>query len=165
MTQAYRSRSDETWARARDDYLAGMTAEQVCLRHDLGLRSFWNRAADEGWRRCDQPDPAPDEVGGLGVFDDFKPSDLEDLARLRMVAAMTRGHSTEALRWRRVYAFWRTEAEALAEWMARDEELAVERRRAAESAQSAQRFPPSAGTDDVSPPKTADADLRPPEAA
>lgn len=165
MTQAYRSRSDETWARARDDYLAGMTAEQVCLRHDLGLRAFWTRAAEQGWRRRDQPDPAPDEVGGLGVFDDFEPSDLEDLARLRMVAAMTRGHSTEALRWRRVYAFWRTEAEALAEWMARDEELAVERRRAAESAQSAQRFFSDAVTDGESPPETAASSLKPPEAA
>lgn len=153
MTQPYRSRSDETWALARDDYLSGMTAEQVCLRHDLGLRAFWNHAANEGWRRRDQPDPAPDDMEGLLVFDDFESSDLEDLARLRMIAAMSRGQAAEANRWRRVYVFWREQANELAEWLA-DDEIDAARRRAAtlHSAQSAQeishdgRPPPPTGT-------------------
>lgn len=41
----YRIRSDETWARARDAYLAGETAEEVAFRFDLTLGSLRRRHA------------------------------------------------------------------------------------------------------------------------
>jgi hypothetical protein len=53
----YRIRSDETWARARDAYLAGETAEEVAFRFDLTLGSLRHRARVENWRRLDQEDP------------------------------------------------------------------------------------------------------------
>ncbi len=53
----YRIRSDETWAKARDAYLAGETAEEVAFRFDLTLGSLRHRARIENWRRVDQDDP------------------------------------------------------------------------------------------------------------
>jgi hypothetical protein len=63
MNPAYRVRSDETWAKARADYLAGDSGRAVCERYDLGESAFNKRAREEGWRRADQadPDPVPDE--------------------------------------------------------------------------------------------------------
>lgn len=136
---SYRKYSDETWARIRDDYLAGMTAEQVCLRYDVGVRTFWDRALRDGWRRCDQSDSEPDEMSRLAVFDDYEPEHLEELARLRLTAATARGDAASAIRWRRLYEFWSTEASKIREWQAESAAFTEEiRRRKAESAQSAQ---------------------------
>jgi len=111
MTEPYRIRSDDTWAGARAAYLAGETAESVCVRFDLGLRAFRARAGDEGWRRADQPDPAPldlapeddvqsdaDDPEDLDGVDD---GELRRLARSRMALAARRGLVGEALRWAR----------------------------------------------------------------
>lgn len=110
MTETYRIRSDDTWARARDDYLAGMTAEQVCRRYDLGLRAFRDHARAEGWRRVDQPDPEPDDADAdFVIFEDFDIDDLQRMSRRRMIAATVRGDAMAANRWRRVYEMWRGE--------------------------------------------------------
>lgn len=110
MTEPYRIRSDDTWARARDDYLAGMTAEQVCRRYDLALRALRDHARAEGWRRIDQTDPEPDDADGdFAIFEDFDIEDLERMSRRRMIAATVRGDAMAANRWRRVYALWRGE--------------------------------------------------------
>lgn len=101
-----RCRSPETWARARDEYLAGRTAHQVCDRYDIGLTAFRDRARVEGWRRADQPDPDP--------LNDIDPNELEALAQApaheltriawaRMAAALGRGRDREARSWMRLY--------------------------------------------------------------
>lgn len=111
MTDAYRIRSDETWADARDDYLTGFSAEEVCRRHDLGLSALRRRARDEGWRRRDQADPniADDD---LDVFEDVSPFDLVEMAWRRLTAAVARGQGAEAARWQRIHAVLHARAEA-----------------------------------------------------
>lgn len=56
-----RIRSEAVWNRARDAYLAGATAADVCARFGLGLSTFRARARRCGWRRADQPDPFVDD--------------------------------------------------------------------------------------------------------
>lgn len=102
MADAYRIRSEDTWAEARSDYLAGFTAEDVCRRHDLGLSALRTRARRERWRRADGVDPSPAD-DDLDLFSDVRPDDMVEMARLRMVAAISRGQSTEAARWSRIY--------------------------------------------------------------
>ncbi len=102
MADPYRSRSDETWDKARADYLAGETAERVCDRYGLGESNFRKRAREDRWRKCDQPDPEP-----LDDDDDLPHADLEvtaDLALRRMAASVRRGRAAEALRWQRLHA-------------------------------------------------------------
>ena len=107
MTDPYRIRSPETWVQARDDYLAGMTAEAVCGRYGLGLSAFRRRARDYGWRRADQPDPPPrldpDEEVDLDVYDDVQLFEQVEMAYNRFVRALARGRSVEATRWRRLW--------------------------------------------------------------
>ena len=145
MTETYRIRSDETWARARDDYLAGMTAEQVCRRHDLGLRAFRDHARDGGWRRVDQPDPEPDDADAdFAIFEDYDIEDLERMSRRRMIAATVRGDAMAANRWRRVYDLWAGEVAARRRRerdAAYDARIRAERE-AREAAERAQDAPP-----------------------
>lgn len=56
-----RIRSEAVWNRARDAYLAGATAADVCARFGLGLSTFRARARRCGWRRADLPDPFVDD--------------------------------------------------------------------------------------------------------
>jgi hypothetical protein len=102
MTEPYRIRSAQTWVLARDDYLAGMGAEAVCRRHDLGLSAFRRRARKHGWRRVDQDDPPPGDLD-LSIYDDINADDQADMARLRFIQALNQGKSTEAARWRRLW--------------------------------------------------------------
>ena len=119
MTDAYRIRSPETWAQARDAYLAGEAAENVCRRFDLGLTAFRTRAREQGWRRSDleDPEPEPIETGPLdsGLLDTgpvWDPDDPEDdfadpralrrVAADKMALAVRRGRVDEALRWARL---------------------------------------------------------------
>jgi len=102
MTVRYRTRSEDTWDRARDAYLAGEPAESVCSRFDLGLRTFRARAAEQGWRRADRPDPEPFEIDeGAALDDEVDDAELRCLARRRMALAARRGLVAEALRWAR----------------------------------------------------------------
>ncbi len=103
MTDPYRIRTDETWAEARNDYLTGFTAEEVCHRHDIGLSALRQRARREGWRRHDQADPSPDD-DDLDVFDDLEPPELVEMAWRRLAAAIARGRGADAARWQRIHA-------------------------------------------------------------
>ena len=104
---------DEVWAAVREDYLAGLSAPEVCLRHGVRLTAMRNRAAREGWRRSDQPwSPVnrldPDDEGvelEARVGGDLNKVELRELsyvATRRMMRAVLRGDAAEALRWRRV---------------------------------------------------------------
>lgn len=112
MTDPYRTRSIETWAQARDDYLSGMTAETVCRRHDLGLSAFRHRARRHGWRRADQIEPPPGEMD-LSIYADLRTDDQIETARLRFAQALEQGRAIEARRWRRLWMELRDEAAAL----------------------------------------------------
>ena len=99
-----RIRPEHTWDMAREQYLAGASAEEVCRRHDLGLSAFKVRARQGNWRRIDQPAPDP--------IDDDIDMDAPAEPRERMLGkawrrlsqALDAGRSTEAVRWMRVHA-------------------------------------------------------------
>ncbi|CAN5222642.1 hypothetical protein BH10PSE1_BH10PSE1_11970 [soil metagenome] len=100
----YRIRSDAVWDRARADFLAGDTAAAVCDRYDVSLGAFKARAAREGWRRSDQPDPEPVD---LETETPVEPEDIATMAAqalIRARRAMDRGRAIEASRWLRVHA-------------------------------------------------------------
>ena len=116
MTETYRIRSPETWLQARDDYLAGLTAEAVCRRHDLGLSAFRSRARKQGWRRTDQGDASstpPDDDLGLSIYDDVGIDEQIHMARQRFNQALHHGKPMEAARWRRLWRELCDERDAL----------------------------------------------------
>ena len=95
--------SDETWARARADYLAGESAAVVCDRYSMRVSTLRNRAASEGWRRQDQPEPEPVDLDaemeqGLPDY-----ADMAAHALIRLNRAILKGHATEAGRWMRLH--------------------------------------------------------------
>ncbi|MDZ4061885.1 MAG: hypothetical protein U1C75_12010, partial [Brevundimonas sp.] len=95
--------SDETWARARADYLAGESASVVCDRYGMRVSTLRNRAAEEGWRRQDQPEPEPVDLeaeleAGLPDY-----ADMAAHALIRLNRAILKGHATEAGRWMRLH--------------------------------------------------------------
>lgn len=99
----YRQTSDEVWARARADYLAGDAAETACARHGLALSTFRQRARVEGWRRQDQVDPEPVD---LDVELEAGLPDYADIARhalVRMNRAVLAGRAPEAAGWMRIH--------------------------------------------------------------
>lgn len=99
-----RIRPDSVWDEARDDYLTGFSAEEVCRRHDLGLSAFWTRAREGGWRRADQP-PPPLHDDDLDLDAPREPRDrMLDKAWRRASLALDAGRSTEAMRWMRFHA-------------------------------------------------------------
>lgn len=100
----YRIRSEAVWDRVRRDFLAGDTAAAVCDRHDVSLGAFKSRAAREGWRRSDQPDPEPVDLDAEPAVatDDLKTLVAQALVRIRR--AVERGRAVEAGRWLRVHA-------------------------------------------------------------
>jgi hypothetical protein len=102
----YRIRSDETWARARDAYLAGETAEEVAFRFDLTLGSLRHRARQEGWRRADQDDPEAEERldDRWGhISDDEGYASLAERALYQLRRAMAQGRGGAAASWMRVH--------------------------------------------------------------
>jgi|GEM_PF-1290078 hypothetical protein len=95
--------SDETWARARADYLAGESASVVCDRYGMRVSTLRNRAAEEGWRRQDQPEPEPIDLdaeleAGLPDY-----ANMANHALIRLNRAILKGHATEAGRWMRLH--------------------------------------------------------------
>jgi|GEM_PF-542546 len=112
MTDTYRIRSAETWVQARDEYLAGLDAETVCRRHDLGLSAFRRRARKYGWRRTDQDDPHPGRQD-LSIYDDLTAYEEVETARLRFLQALERGRPMEAIRWRRLWKELKAESDAV----------------------------------------------------
>lgn len=113
MTDGYRIRSEETWNDARDDYLAGFSAEEVCRRYDIGLSALRRRARVEAWRRADHVDP--EVADDLSIFEDIESVDLVEMAWSRLAAAVARGQGGEASRWMRIHARLHADAQAAAE--------------------------------------------------
>ncbi|KQS55100.1 hypothetical protein ASG17_03095 [Brevundimonas sp. Leaf363] len=112
MGDPYRIRSDDTWARARADYLAGVTAEEVCGRYDLGLRALRARAQREQWRRVDASDPEPlDDDLAMGSKAPAL-ADMADICMRRVARAIDRNRSAEAMRWLRVHVALSAQARA-----------------------------------------------------
>jgi hypothetical protein len=105
----------------------------------VGLSTLRKRAAEEGWRRTDQPWSRPnglerdDEGLALeeqfdGDLDQIPLGELSLVAFQRMMRAVLHGKAMEALRWRRVYKA--IEAEA-AEVRRRQQQAERERSQAA----------------------------------
>ncbi|WP_125255596.1 hypothetical protein [Brevundimonas fluminis] len=124
---------DAVWAQARADYLAGLSAPQVCRRHGVGLSTLRDRAAREGWRRVDQPWTPPDrldpddegralELSVDGDLDRVDPRQLSWVAARRMMRAAMRGDAVEALRWRRVRLAMDAEEAELARFLAAEDQ-------------------------------------------
>ncbi len=105
----YRIRSEATWGLAREAYLDGATAEEVCDRFDLSLGAFRERAKKGGWRRCDQADPEPAEAADWThyVGDDIDSEAgydvLADHALRQLRRAMARGRAGAAASWMRLH--------------------------------------------------------------
>jgi hypothetical protein len=102
------------WAAAKADYLAGGSGPEVCERYGLILRTFRDRASKEGWRRADQPSPAP----ALSVQNDplvipeapealsgapLTASEMVDKAWSHVQAAVAAGQLIQARGWLRLY--------------------------------------------------------------
>ncbi|MES2861678.1 MAG: hypothetical protein V4701_09405 [Pseudomonadota bacterium] len=103
-TGGYRVRSDDTWGMAREAYLAGETAADICARFDVGLSAFWAHARQGGWRRRDQPDrePLPVDAGDDIDFDaDY--AELAEHALRQLRRAMARGRGGAAASWMRLH--------------------------------------------------------------
>jgi hypothetical protein len=118
------SAPDDVWDQVREDYLAGWSAPACCRRHGVGLSTLRKRAAAEGWRRTDRPWTPPNgldlDVEGLaleesvdGDLEQIPLGELSVVAFQRMMRAVLHGNAMEALRWRRVHAIMRDEADEL----------------------------------------------------
>ena len=103
------------WARARDDYRAGLTAAEVCARHGIGRSAFYARAQAERWRRADLPSngAAPPQEDD---FDADRPrasaAGMAEQAHRRLAHALDKGRLREALGWSRLARDLRQLAEA-----------------------------------------------------
>ena len=102
--------SEAAWQAAAKDYLAGDSADTVSARYGMAVSTFRARAAEEGWRRRDQPDPAPldDRApdADLPADLDDEPADfaaMADQARARLNRAVQAGRALEAARWMRLH--------------------------------------------------------------
>lgn len=112
--RTWSSRSDATWEAIRQDYLAGVSARDLCDRYDVALSTLRLRAKDGGWRRADQADsdlfpadadrwvadPPPQDEPPAG---EETWADLADQARFRLRRAIAAGRATEAASWLRVH--------------------------------------------------------------
>lgn len=100
----HRIHPPETWERARDDYLAGLSGPAVCARYGLGLAAFRKRAATGGWRRIDQPAPMPS--GPIELDGDIQEADYFDLAEMSVIhlrEAIVNGCVGQAEAWLRLH--------------------------------------------------------------
>lgn len=101
---AHRIHPPETWDRARDDYLAGLSGPAVCARYGLGLAALRKRAATGGWRRIDQPPPVP--TGPIEIDGDLEEAgyfDLAEMAAIHLREVIVNGRSREAAAWLRIH--------------------------------------------------------------
>lgn len=96
-----RRTSEETWARARDEYLAGESAPTVCARFDIGLSSFRERARLDGWRRTDMKDSTL-TGGRTALAAGASYLDLAAEAGMRLRDALARGRAADVVSWMRV---------------------------------------------------------------
>jgi len=102
MSQPYRQRSADTWDAARDAYLDGSTAQEVCDRFHLGLSAFRKRARQQAWRRLDQDEPEPEDFPAEEDLGDIDDQALVDLCFRHMAIEARRGRVRRALAWARL---------------------------------------------------------------
>ncbi|MFN3816583.1 hypothetical protein [Brevundimonas sp.] len=146
------------WTAAREEYLAGATAEAVCRRHDLRLSTFRRYLQEGGWRRMDQPDApeepppepptaqddplvipdAPTGASRDGTEAPLTAAQMVDKCWSHVQAAVAAGRLIEARGWLRLYKDLKPIAR-LEEIEAREARMdrAAAERRAAEAAQIA----------------------------
>ena len=102
------------WERAREDYLCGDTAAEVCARYGLSRSQFYAHARTGGWRKADQPgafaqpfagppEPEPDDGAPAPPTPDLAAEALRQGAR-----AIAGGRLREAQGWVRLAAQLRT---------------------------------------------------------
>lgn len=96
-------RSDTLWDLAKRDYLAGYSGTQVCDRYGLSRRTFNDRAARGGWRRCDQPDPPPISDDDPEADEPVDCAALAEDALVRVRRALRHGRAGEAASWMRLH--------------------------------------------------------------
>jgi hypothetical protein len=103
---ARHGRGAEVWAAARDLYLDGASAPEVCERFGIGLSTFRDRAAREGWRRADVadalPPPAPAWSEAAEAALETDPEVVADRAWRSAARAVAQGRVHEARRWTRL---------------------------------------------------------------
>lgn len=121
----HRVHPQETWDRARDDYLAGLSGPAVCSRYGLGIAAFRRRAATGGWRRIDQPALEPSApITVVGDLDEAGYFDLAEMAAIHLREAIVNARVTEAAAWLRLHLRLQqasVEDDALVEAVRRDE--------------------------------------------
>jgi len=112
--RTWSSRSDATWETIRQEYLAGVSARDLCDRYEVALSTLRLKAKEGGWRRADQADsdlfPSDadrwaDEAAPRDGFDagDEDWADLAERARFRLRRAIGSGRAAEAASWLRVH--------------------------------------------------------------
>lgn len=132
----------EVWDQVREAYRSGMTAGDCARIFGVSASRLAGRAAEEGWRRIDEPVAvrapavAPSPTGSPGpepACEPIAPEDAPRAASERATRAIASGDPLSALRWVRVAALARTlpggaedaEAEAAANAEFEDDRAAV----------------------------------------
>lgn len=95
--------TEETWGFAKRDYLGGDSGPQVCARYRLSLSTFNQRAAREGWRKCDQPDPPPIPDDDPEAGEPVDCAALAGDALVQVRRALRKGRAGEAASWMRLH--------------------------------------------------------------
>jgi hypothetical protein len=136
----------EVWDQVREAYRSGMTAGDCARIFGVSASRLAGRAAEEGWRRIDEPvavrapvslpvtlAASPPEPVAAPEDDPIAPEDAPRAATQRATRAIASGDPLSALRWVRVAALARTlpggaedaEAEAAANAEFEDDRAAV----------------------------------------
>lgn len=119
---AHRPRGPAVWARAREEYEDGEPAPGICRRYGIGLSTFRERAAREGWRRRDADELTPADAERLDALGDVEegPHALT-LCWGRFALAVRDGDRLGARAWLRLHRELRGEMRELLEDIELDE--------------------------------------------
>jgi hypothetical protein len=129
---AHRKHGPRVWDWARADYEGGQPASVICKTYNSGLSTFRERAAREGWRRCDaEPEMLPADADRLDALsdNDDDPHALALLAWKRFALSLRDGDRLGARAWLRLHREMRTEMRHILDDIALDEEYAALRTR------------------------------------
>ena len=141
---AHRFHGRKVWDWARADYEDGQPASVICKMYGIGLSTFRERAAREGWRRSDaEPDLRPadlDRLDGLGDTD-VDPQALALMAWKRFALAVRDGDRLGASAWLRLHRQLRSEMRAILADVELDETFAAMNHPASEDAEPESPFP------------------------
>ncbi|WP_336978835.1 hypothetical protein [Brevundimonas nasdae] len=94
----YKIKPPEVWTQVRKDYLSGLDAKTVAVRHDVTEASIRARATKEGWSRHPRSEaatPAPQPLSPQDAAD-LSPDDPNDPAALARAAAQASGRALHA---------------------------------------------------------------------